>query len=274
MVNISNSLILAIIFLNYPNPPQSMELVKGLDILYIPIKNSNVEGIPQILVFRVDPHLWDLVYMGKSFPYENMEMTVREWCNKYDLAAAINVGMFQTDNRTNVGYLKYKDYKNNSQLNNYKSVLAFNPKKDNELPVVKIFDLDDNRISLKGILDGYNAAVQNLRLIKKPGINVWQQQVDKWSEAALGEDNKGNLLFIFYRYPLSMYDLNKRLLESGIGIVAAQHLEGGPEAQLFLKEGDVEFEQFGSYETSYNENEDNNIPVPIPNILGIRRRHN
>jgi hypothetical protein len=32
--------------------------------------------------------------------------------------------------------------------------------------------------------------------------------------------------------PFSMYDLNEELLQSRIGIVAAQHLEGGPEIQL------------------------------------------
>jgi len=71
-----------------------------------------------------------------------------------------------------------------------------------------------------------------LRLIKKPGINVWQQQDREWSEAAIGEDKEGRILLIFSRSSFSMYDFNKELLQSGIGIVAAQHLEGGPEAQF------------------------------------------
>jgi len=42
------------------------------------------------------------------------------------------------------------------------------------------------------------------------------------------------------RRPFSLYNLNKELLESGIGIVAAQHLEGGLEALLYMKTDDFE----------------------------------
>ena len=69
-----------------------------------------------------------------------------------------------------------------------------------------------------------------------------------------------------------MYDLNKELLGSGIGIVAAQHLEGGPEAQLYLKKGDVEIELFGSYETGFVEDDNNEEPWPVPNIIGVRQK--
>ena len=67
-----------------------------------------------------------------------------------------------------------------------------------------------------------------------------------------------------------MHDLNEILLNSGIGIVAAQHLEGGPEAQLYINVGDFELELCGSYETSYNEDNSNTTSWPIPNIIGVR----
>jgi hypothetical protein len=55
-------------------------------------------------------------------------------------------------------------------------------------------------------------------------------------------------------------------------LVAAQHLEGGPEAQLYLHVGGTEIEMFGSYETSFKENDDNTAPWPVPNVLGVRLR--
>ena len=69
-----------------------------------------------------------------------------------------------------------------------------------------------------------------------------------------------------------MHDLNRELLTLEIGLVAAQHLEGGPEAQLYLQIGNVTHEMFGSYETSFRENDWNAVPWPIPNVLGIRPR--
>jgi len=96
----------------------------------------------------------------------------------------------------------------------------------------------------------------------------------EWSEAALGEDDAGRILFIFSRAPFSMHDLNRELLAAGIGLVAAQHLEGGPEAQLYVHAGSTELEMFGSYETSFVENDKNSIAWPVPNILGVRPRAN
>ncbi len=126
---------------------------------------------------------------------------------------------------------------------------------------------------LKSIyLNDYNTAIQNLRLIKKPGKNQWNDKNEEWSEAALGEDKKGRILFIYSRLPLSMYDLNQELLTSGIEIVAAQHLEGGYEAQFYLHQGDTEIDLFDRYDDSSNENKENEKAWPIPNIIGIRPR--
>ncbi len=69
-----------------------------------------------------------------------------------------------------------------------------------------------------------------------------------------------------------MHDLNRELLSMGIGLVAAQHLEGGPEAQLYLRVGDEEIETFGSFETDFEEDDDNDHAWPVPNVLGIRPR--
>jgi hypothetical protein len=62
------------------------------------------------------------------------------------------------------------------------------------------------------------------------------------------------------------------LLESGIGIVADQYLAGGPEAQLYLKTDDFEIGLCGSFETSYNVDDNSSLAFPIPNIIGIRPR--
>jgi hypothetical protein len=71
-------------------------------------------------------------------------------------------------------------------------------------------------------------------------------------------------LFIFSRAPKSMHDLVRELLDSGIGIVAAQHLEGGRLAQLYVKAGDVELELFDGAGSA--------SAWPIPNVLGVTRR--
>jgi hypothetical protein len=180
--------------------------------------------------------------------------------------------MFDADGKTHLGYLRVRGQIFNSRQNQYQSLAAFDPRDPKRLPLFHIFDLDARETNLQSVLRDYGSAVQNLRLIRRPGLNQWSRQEKKWSEAALGEDNDGRILFIFSRAPFSMHDLNRELLSAGIGVVAAQHLEGGPEAQLYVRAGGVELEMFGSYETSFKEDNGNVAAWPIPNILGVRPR--
>ncbi len=223
----------------------------------------------KITIVRIDPKLWELEFAGISRTGELTGHTAREWCQSHKFVVAINAGMYHTDAKTHVGFLRIGEHINSSQVTKYQSVAAFGPR-DAALPPFRIFDLDAPGVTLQGILKNYTSVAQNLRLIKRPGASQWGQQEKKWSEAALGEDSSGHVLFIFSRSPFSMHDLNRELLSAGIGLVVAQHLEGGPEAQLYLHVGKIEQEMFGSFETSFKENDANPAPWPIPNVLGVR----
>lgn len=244
-------------------------LAPGMDLKRLPARSS--VGDAQITILRIDPDLWELQFVGVSSAGELSGRTARAWAEAHNLTAVINAGMFDTDGKTHLGYLRYREQVSNGHANAYKSVAAFDPR-DSRLPRFHIYDLDSPAVTLESILKDYASAVQNLRLIKRPGASQWGQQQKKWSEAALGEDSNGRILFIFSRSPFSMHDLNQELLSAGIGLVAAQHLEGGPEAQLYVHAGKTELEMFGSYETSFREDDSNSIPWPIPNILGVRPR--
>jgi hypothetical protein len=151
-------------------------------------------------------------------------------------------------------------------------MMAFDRRPGKNVPDFRIFDLDSPGGSVQAILADYSSAVQNLRLIKRPGMNQWGKQSREWSEAAVGEDSEGRVLFIYSRSPFSMHDLNQELLGSGVGVIAAQHMEGGPEAQLYVHTANIQLELFGSYETSFKENDQNAAPWPVPNVIGVRPR--
>ena len=246
-------------------------LSPGMELKFVPIRRANTPENARITVLRIDAHLWELRAMGTSSTGENANHTARDWCEAQGLTAAINAGMFKTDGKTHVGLMRSREHINNGNANNYQSVAAFDPHEPDSAPF-HIFDLDAPQVTMQSILRDYDSAVQNLRLIKRPGSNQWGTQDRMWSEAALGEDDLGRVLFIFSRTPFSMHELNEELLASGIGVVAAQHLEGGPEAQLYVHAGKFKLEQFGSYETSFRENDSNAAPWPIPNVLGVRPR--
>ena len=250
---------------------QWQTLEPGMELGTFAASRPSKLGDSRITVLRIDANLWDLEFVSTSRSGGSAGRTVKQWSKIHKLTASINAGMFGKDGKTHVGYHRYQGHLNNDNVNKYQSVAAFDPRHDG-LPRFRIFDLDIPGITMETILRDYASAVQNLRLIKRPGQNRWSQQEKMWSEAALGEDESGRILFIFCRSPFTMHDFNQELIHMGIGIVCAQHLEGGPEAQLYVNVGDVEIELFGSYETAFMENGGNASPWPIPNVIGVRPR--
>jgi hypothetical protein len=171
-----------------------------------------------------------------------------------------------------VGYVECQGRVLSSKINGYQSIAAFDPLNPKKSPLFRIFDLDQEGVTIGSIRREYTSLVQNLRLLKRPGENRWKQQDKKWSEAALGEDCEGNILFVFCHLPSTMHDFNRKLQSAKIGIVALQHLEGGPQAQLFLNVGNVDLEMFGSHGVSPGKEMEVTTEWPIPNVLGIKRK--
>jgi len=223
---------------------------------------------PLVHVLRIDPRRWELTLhglpRGGSSGY-----TAREWSRREGLVAAINAGLYQTDYRTHSGYMRTDGTVFSHGTNSYLSAAAFDPV-DPKDPPFRIFDLDAD--PLAAVLERYRRVVQNLRMIKRPGENRWSPQARRWSEAALGEDREGRALLIFCGAPLSLDRLIEALLALPLGIVAAQHLEGGSQAQLFVDAGGQTIELVGGYEGIFSVPDPNRPAWPIPNVIGVRAR--
>jgi hypothetical protein len=247
-----------------------LRLDDGLELGRFKAYEYTAFGDSVITILRIDPQRWDLKLVSLAATPETSTLTARDWCAHYGLAAAINAGMFHEDYRTHSGYLRCGPDVNNPQCNRYKSIAAFSPKRDS-LPPFRIFDFDS--LDIAPLAADYSCLIQNLRLIDRAGQNRWSPRPKQWSEAALGEDTQGRILFIFCRSPYSMYDLNNILLSLPIDLVCAQHLEGGREAQLYFKSSDMELELTGSYETDFSDSDDNSQAWPIPNVLGIVKKN-
>ena len=206
-------------------------LDQGLDFGRFPAGRAGFGGDSTVVVLRADPAFWSLDFLSADTAPDRALRTAREWCETGDLTAAINAGMFATDYMTHVGYCAVRGHVNSAGVTDYQSLAAFCPRRD-DVPPFRILDRDDPGVTIEAVRDDYACVVQNLRLIKRPGRNRWSPQPKRWSEAALGEDGQGRILFIFCRTGYSMHDFNRILLSLPIGLVCAQHLEGGPEAQL------------------------------------------
>ena len=243
------------------------EFGNGLELGRFPLAG---QGSPPatVHVLRIDPRRWELTLHGLPSGGSG-GYTAREWSRREGLVAAINAGLYQEDYRTHSGYMRADGTVFSRGTNGYLSAAAFDPVNPQD-PPFRIFDIDND--PLAAVLGRYRRVVQNLRLIKRPGENRWSSQERRWSEAALGEDSEGRALLIFCGAPLPLDSLIEALLALPLGLVAAQHLEGGTQAQLFVAAGERTIELVGGHEGVFPAPELSRPAWPIPNIIGVRAR--
>lgn len=223
-----------------------------------------------ITVVKVDPARFRLRVLAASATAERQPQPVRWWAERNDLVVATNAGMYHPDLLRHVGLMVDGDHENNPvAVGHYRSVLAFSPLDPADEPFV-LADLDE--VSLDELQARYRTLVQNLRMVSHRRENVWSQNDQVSTAAALGVDTGGHLLFLFSRYPRTVHDLNRCLLTLPIDLQRAQYLEGGPEAALVVRSGDKTLEYLGSFSDPSGEPAAATLAWPVPNVLGVERR--
>jgi hypothetical protein len=222
-----------------------------------------------VRILRIDPARFEFRLLNASAPGHGERLSAREWVLSNGLTAAINAGMYQQDLLTGVSLMRTRGHVNNPRLSKDRTILAFDPLEDG-LPPVQIIDRECQDFeALKG---RYGTLVQNIRMISCSGKNVWSQQPSRWSTAALASDARGRILFIHVRSPYTVHDLIRNLLALPLEIRSAMYLEGGPEAQLYVRSAGREIELLGSHGTLSRGTDDDSRARPIPNVIGIARR--
>lgn len=207
------------------------QLEPGLEFVRFDTRSLKVGGDQDLTILRVDPGRWDLRFLTAEKAPDGLPRTAQGWCADFDLAAAVNAGMFQADGKTHVGFCQADGVVLNGSANGYLSAAGIDPV-DPGQAAFRIFDLD--LTPLADVALRYRTVVQNLRLIKRGGENRWEPEGERWPEAALGEDAQGRALLIHCATPYTMHEFNRILLRLPLDLVCAQHLEGNSPAKLWV----------------------------------------
>jgi len=218
---------------------------------------------------RINPRRFTLgLYAVKAGDHPTPQ-TMRQWVAAKGLVAAINASMYRMDFATSVSYMRKAGQLLNSRFSADNSFFVMG-KDGTGAASARLLDrqCDD----LENLLPQQTAVVQSIRMISCKGRNVWVKSKKIWSTAALAQDKDGNILMLHVRAPYSVHDFNQMLLALPLGIIRAMYVEGGPEAQLSLHAGGLQIDLVGSYETGFNENDDNHRGWDVPNIIGARRK--
>ncbi len=249
---------------------QSLE--KGLDYSSIALTLKSSIGDSKVDILKINPAYFKLELIAAGEKKQDSKKA-NQWCQESNFLAVVNAGMFKLegDYKMCTGYMKNYNYVNNPVLNSsYRNILAFNAK-DTSVPAAQIIDLTCQNWAL--LKNKYNSFSQGLRMIDCKNVNSWQMQQKKWSMVLMGEDKTGNILFVFVRSPYRVHDFVNELMALPINIKRLMYLEGGPEASFCLQHPSLKLEKCGSYETGFNENDNNKEFWNIPNLIGIKRRN-
>jgi hypothetical protein len=224
-------------------------------------------GDGKIVVVRIDPARFELRLLNASAPGQGTASTARAWAERAGASAAINASMYQEDYRTSVSLMRTRDHVNQRRVSKDRSVLAFDPLARGATPV-RIIDRDCD--DLESAAKAYGTLVQSIRLVSCERKNVWTPSPRRFSTAAIGVDGRGRILFIHARTPWPVYELVNALLALPIDLRQAMYVEGGPEAQLFVRGGGREHEWVGGFE--HIPQAGNRDAWPVPNVVAAVRR--
>lgn len=267
----SDLLLLLLLLLATPAWSSWTMLEPGLDFGEFELPHAGPGYLAVTLsVLRADPATWslELVY-GTQSEHPKLR-TTRGWCKHRKLVAAINGITTAVRWPPIEGFTVARGRVLTRTIKDYQSVAAFDPIAGRDLAPFRLFDLDAPGVTLDAIRRDYDSVMQNPRLIKRPGENRRHRQDKRLSRTALAEDARGRVLLVFCRTPLTAHDFNEALLEAGIGVVAAQYLESGRSAQMFVLAGEMERELVPQDEAATWRRV---VPaVSIPVALGVRRR--
>jgi len=251
--------------------PLRTELVPGITVerFLAPVAPTVPVGDRCVTLVRVDPARHTLqLHTART---EGGARTVDRWSESAKLEAVLNAAMYADDQRS-VGLMVSAAGVNNGGDNKkYGGFLAWDRTRDG-IPEVAAFGRDCPGFDLDAIRHDYRAVVQNYRLLDCQGHPIAWQDPKLFSAAVLGTDKRGWLVFAHVRTPYAMTDLAKILASADLEMASAMHVEGGPEASLFVNAGGSTVREMGSYETGFMSNDDNHDFWPIPNVLGVVAR--
>lgn len=245
------------------------KLANGLELGTFRSPQRAEWGDSLIRILRINPRFFKFELLNASAIKNGRALTAKQWCRQNGLVAAINASMYQTDYKTSVSLMRTKKHTNNPRLSKDKTILAFD-RLTPKTPRVKIIDRQCEDFNLWK--KKYGSFVQSIRMISCKGGNVWSPQSKKWSTAAIGTDRQDNVMFIHVGSAYSTHDLINILQKLPINISRAMYCEGGPQAQLYIRHRSDEHEFVGSFELNLNENINNPVFWPIPNVVGISLR--
>ena len=230
--------------------------------------NASAFRPANIVVARFDPELVDFVLLNASENGPAVSLT--GWADSANLIAATNASMYLPDASTSTGYMRNGSHVNNPRIASRFGAFFVAGLKPGATGLPRAGVLDRNADPWEERLDAYDIVVQNYRMISADGRMLWSPGGPEYAVAAVAQDPAGHILFIHCREPMTGADFCQLLLTLPLDLRVVMYVEGGPQAGLLLRAGDVHEVWMGRHVADFLTS--GNKSAPLPNVIGVRRR--
>ncbi len=238
-------------------------LEQGLDAATFTLKAHNNT---QLEILRFDPRHFTFV-LHSTTQDDSAPKTLDQWARTEDVVAAINASMYLPDGRTSTGYMRSGTHINNKRISKAFGVFFLAQPTKEGLPFAQLIEKDDP--DYNKAIDNYTVVIQNFRLINAQRQVLWAAGGQKHSIAAVGEDGRGNILFLHCKQPIEAHALAQELLRLPLDIRTVMYVEGGAQAGMVLRQNNQNTFWGGSHPA---EMLIGTVSVALPNILGVKRK--
>lgn len=246
--------------------PQASAIV--VERLRAPVAPEVPVGDRVITIVRVPLDRYRLRILTEE--HDGPRRSVPRWVQEANLAGAINAGMFLPNGRSVGHMIRDGEVVSRRRVGRYRGVVGFGPRRGG-LPALTVSGPDCGQ-TVDALAARYENVLQALPMVNCRGeARVWATR-KRYSAAGFGVDTSGRAVFVHVRTPYRMTVLDRMLADDALGIRSMIYMEGGPEASLVVRDGDVRVSELGSYETDFNENDDNRRFWEVPNVIGFARR--
>lgn len=242
----------------------------GIELTQYKVNKYIRFGPSEVVAVRFEPEKYDLVpysYREKEF---EKKMSINGWAESIpDALVLINSGQFYPDD--NYIGLQIKNGVNlGTKIHpNWKAFLLSGGK-PGDLTAKQTVIVDSNRSAIDPENTGYRYILQSFMLLDKNGVPRVKKTRRLASRTVIAEDGQGRMLVFFVPGACTLYELALLIKESNLSVQEAMCMDGGFEAQIYVRKNSGDLVLFGSWvvneEKQYNQNL---FRLPLPAVLAL-----
>ncbi|OGR13810.1 MAG: hypothetical protein A2341_01305 [Deltaproteobacteria bacterium RIFOXYB12_FULL_58_9] len=237
------------------------------ELFHLDASSITRRGPPRVWVLRFNSRIEAIPYHYESSSLDGPQ-SIEAWQKTTGAMVVINAGQF--DEELNyLGWLKADGkWLSPHQHHSWMGLLVSGPIRGH--PWAGVIDLKQAN---PNVVENYRHVVQSMMLLDDQAQPRVRDSDRSACRTIIAQDQDGRILFMVSEGAVTLADLARWLLTTGLGISRAMNMDGGIESQLAIHTSELELSLYGQYGTgtAVFDAGAGQIRYPLPAVIAVRR---